>query len=125
MIELPKGVRGVTLPNDDATYSVYINAQLSAPERDETLAHELYHIEHDDLYRNEPVGVQEELANLRPAGEMPEYGFVRRGNVLFWQKLGPGDTPERIRPGDVLKKRVPSRSLPRRRAEIRREAKTD
>jgi len=118
-IRLPLRVRGVTLPNDDATYSVYLNAALPAAQQEETLAHELYHIEHDHLYRNDPLDLQERLADLRPRKE-PEaaYGFVRQGNVLFWQKLGPGDRAEQIRPGDVLKKRVPSRSLPLGKADV-------
>ena len=122
VIELPESVRGVTLPNDDATYSVYLHARLTQAQRDETLSHELYHIEHDDLYSSEPVGAREALADLRPEENAPEYGFVRQGNVLFWQRLGPGDIPERIRPGDVVRRRVPSRSLPLCRADIEKPA---
>ncbi len=62
LINLPPTVRGVTLPNPDGTYSVYINGGLSFVMQQETLVHELCHIEHDHLYSNEPVAAAERMA---------------------------------------------------------------
>ena len=62
LISMPSSVKGVTLPNLDGTYSVYINDCLSAEMQQRTLEHELCHIEHDHLYSNEPVAAAERLA---------------------------------------------------------------
>lgn len=55
LVELPWSIRGLTVPNNDGTYTVYINSLLPEETQRETLAHELYHIEHDHLYDNSPV----------------------------------------------------------------------
>lgn len=62
LISLPPPVKGVTLPNPDGTYSVYINSCLSFELQQKALKHELCHIEHDHLYSNEPVAAAERLA---------------------------------------------------------------
>lgn len=62
LISLPPTVKGVTAPNPDGTYSVYINSYLSFELQQKTLKHELYHIEHDHLYNNDPVATAERLA---------------------------------------------------------------
>ncbi|GEM_PF-739679 len=62
LISLPPTVKGVTLPNPDGTYSVYINSCLSLALQQEVLKHELCHIEHDHLYSNETVAAAERLA---------------------------------------------------------------
>lgn len=62
LISMPPLVKGVTLPNADGTYSVYINSCLSEEAQRKALQHELCHIEHDDIYSNEPVAVAERLA---------------------------------------------------------------
>ncbi len=62
LISLPPTVKGVTLPNPDGTYSVYINNCLSCEVQQKALEHELCHIEHDHLYSNEPVAAAERLA---------------------------------------------------------------
>lgn len=74
VIELPAKVRGVTLPNADGTYSVYVNAALSPNVQQEALLHELYHIRNDHLYTAlQPVSACEALAKARPkAFPLPE-----------------------------------------------------
>ena len=63
-------IRGVTVPNDDGTFSIYINASLSAEARREALEHEIYHIRHDHLYQSElHVSSCEKDAAARPAEE--------------------------------------------------------
>ena len=44
VVPLPLRVEGVTLPNDDGSFDVYINARLSPQKQQDTLAHELRHI---------------------------------------------------------------------------------
>ena len=58
-LALPSSVEGVTLPNNDGTYDVYINSVLPVEKRREALAHELSHIRFDHLYNNDPVWINE------------------------------------------------------------------
>ena len=80
LVELPPTVFGATLPNDDGTFSVYINARLGDAARRETLRHELEHMARDHFYQNGPIAAQEAEANGRaPAAETPsETGTIRR-----------------------------------------------
>ena len=66
LIELPPAVLGATLPNDDGTFSVYINSRLSDEARRETLLHELEHMARDHFYKNEPIAAQEAEASGAP-----------------------------------------------------------
>ena len=52
---LPLPVRGVVTPNDDGTFSIYINSRLSEAKQREAFRHELGHIERDDFYNGEPL----------------------------------------------------------------------
>lgn len=47
---------GMVMPNDDGTYSVYLNSRLSAAQQLASLHHELRHIAHDDFSR--PLDVE-------------------------------------------------------------------
>lgn len=59
MVELPSSVRAVTIPNDDTTFDVYINAVLPEELQIKALEHELEHIRRDHFYDNNPVGINE------------------------------------------------------------------
>ena len=50
VVELPAAVRGVTVPNDDGTFSVYINALYDTRVQRRTLEHELVHLARDHFY---------------------------------------------------------------------------
>lgn len=58
-VELPLKVDGVTIPNDDNTFDIYINALHSEQRRKECLQHELRHILRDHFYTEKPVAVCE------------------------------------------------------------------
>lgn len=80
LVELPPTVLGATLPNDDGTFSVYINSCLGDAARRETLRHELEHMARDHFYQSVPIGAQEAEANgTAPCRtETPERGRLRR-----------------------------------------------
>lgn len=62
---LPINVEGVTLPNDNGTYDVYINSNLSEEHQLSVLRHELKHINLNHMYDFENcVAVQELAANM-------------------------------------------------------------
>ena len=79
-VELPLTVLGATLPNDDGTFSVYINARLSDEARRETLRHELEHMARDHFYQSAPIAAQEAEARGEemPTAPPPESGALRR-----------------------------------------------
>lgn len=80
LVELPLTVLGATLPNDDGTFSVYINARLSDGARRETLRHELEHMARDHFYQSAPIAAQEAEARGEEvsAAPPPESGTLRR-----------------------------------------------
>ncbi|MBR2048312.1 MAG: hypothetical protein IJ960_06905 [Oscillospiraceae bacterium] len=59
MIAFPRTVNAVTLPNDDGSFDVYINAKLPPELQVKALEHELEHINRDHFYNEDPVGRNE------------------------------------------------------------------
>lgn len=53
---------GMIIPNDDGTYSIYINARCSLDQQRNSYKHEIKHIEHDDFFRSDPVEILESEA---------------------------------------------------------------
>jgi len=53
---------GMVIPNDDGTFSVYLNARTSHDQQLHSYNHEKNHIEHDDFYRAASIGQMEEEA---------------------------------------------------------------
>ena len=78
-VPLPIRVEGVTLPNDDGSFDIYINARLSPARQQETLEHELRHIRADHFYLDMPIERMERQADGEalnvvlhpPAGMVP------------------------------------------------------
>ena len=79
LVSLPVKVEGVTLPNDDGSFDIYINDRLSPARQQETLEHELRHIRRDHFYLEMPVSRMERQADGEalnpvlhpPAGMIP------------------------------------------------------
>jgi hypothetical protein len=63
LIPLPIKVEGVTLPNDDGSFDIYINSRLSPARQQETLAHEMRHIRHEHFYLDMPISRMERQAD--------------------------------------------------------------
>ncbi len=61
-VRLPRAVRAVTLPNEDATYDIYINQDIPDEWQQQALVHELEHIRLSHFYDGCPVGVSEQAA---------------------------------------------------------------
>ncbi len=62
LLPLPTAVRAVTLPNDDGTFDIYINANLPQELQDRALEHELNHIRKDHFYNEDPIWLNEKDA---------------------------------------------------------------
>lgn len=61
-IRLPIRVEGVTVPNNDGSFSIYINELLPYHRRAEVLEHELRHISAEHFYVDMPVASMERQA---------------------------------------------------------------
>lgn len=55
LVDLPHSVGGMVTPNDDGTFSIYLNARLAADQQQKALKHEIDHIEYDDFYNDRPI----------------------------------------------------------------------
>lgn len=81
-IALPIAVEGVSVPNDDGTFDIYINSRLTREKQEEVLAHELRHLEAEHFYVDIPLRVAEQQADTGkmydevfhpPAGTIPHF----------------------------------------------------
>ena len=57
-LKLPATVKGITVPNNDGTFDIYINSVLCEEKQQECLRHEIRHIVQDHFY-NETVPIDE------------------------------------------------------------------
>lgn len=62
MIQLPRTVRAVTIPNNDGTFDIYINSAQPPEFQAKALEHELNHIRKDHFYNDDPVWLNEKEA---------------------------------------------------------------
>lgn len=53
--KFPPSIRGLVTPNDDGTFSIFINSSMPDSWRLETYAHEVKHIQNDDFYNDVPL----------------------------------------------------------------------
>ena len=63
LVPLPVKVEGVTLPNADGSYDIYINSRLSPALQQQTLEHELRHIRRGHFETDMPVSRMERQAD--------------------------------------------------------------
>ncbi|MBR2895132.1 MAG: hypothetical protein IKC03_05665 [Oscillospiraceae bacterium] len=52
-VTLPATIDGVTVPNDDGSFDIYLNDRISPQRQLEKLHHEISHITHDHFYRDD------------------------------------------------------------------------
>lgn len=52
---------GMVMPNDDGTYSIYLNSELNWERQVEAYRHEVGHIENDDFYNDKSIEEIEKL----------------------------------------------------------------
>lgn len=61
VVDMPPSIGGACTPNDDGTFSVYINARNSSLKQKKSLAHEVKHITDEDFYSGKSI---EEIEGL-------------------------------------------------------------
>lgn len=52
---------GMVMPNDDGTFSVYINERVDDIRKRKAYKHEIEHIENDDFYNEKPIEEIEDI----------------------------------------------------------------
>ena len=57
--KLPKGIRAMLIPNDDSTYSMYLDYRRSREQWLDDWEHEVWHLLRNDLYNSKPIWVVE------------------------------------------------------------------
>lgn len=63
-VPLPATIEGVSVPNDDGTFDIYLNANLCEARQQECLQHEIKHIIEDHFYQEtKTVSQLEQEAN--------------------------------------------------------------
>ena len=53
--KFPPSIRGLVTPNDDGTFSIFLNSRMSDAWKLVTYAHEVKHIQNDDFYNDIPI----------------------------------------------------------------------
>ena len=89
LVPLPATIDGLTIPNDDGTFDVYINASHCEAKQQESLAHEIKHIMEDHFYQDTKAVAQleQEASASEPAPPPP----ARLPNVF--EEYPPGTIP--------------------------------
>lgn len=54
-VNLPNEIGGMVTPNEDCTFSIYLNARHTPEQQKESLKHELKHITEDDFYNDRSI----------------------------------------------------------------------
>lgn len=82
-VPFPYTVKGATLPNDDGTFSIYINSDLPRAQQEKALRHELAHIREGHFYDEAPLD-EEEAAADQDQTPIPEdvLIFARGGGAV-------------------------------------------
>ena len=55
VVDLPICIRGVTLPHEDGTYNIYVNAKYNIEQQQIIYEHEMCHIRHSDFNNSENI----------------------------------------------------------------------
>lgn len=74
-VELPRKVEGVSVPNDDGSFDIYINSLVPEARRPEVLEHELRHLKAEHFYIEMPISQMERQARgeiLNPVLHPPQ-----------------------------------------------------
>ena len=72
-VPLPATIEGVSVPNDDGTFDIYLNGNLCEARQQECLQHEIKHIIDDHFYQeNKTVSQLEQEANGTAASAAEE-----------------------------------------------------
>ena len=97
LIDLPPGIGGAIMEDEDGIYNVYINARHGHYAPLDDLDHEFAHIEHDDIHNDDPIEVIESRADahatphhhlprlFKACDLLPSAQFPHRSGEVAWR----------------------------------------
>lgn len=59
VIKLPEGIKAMIIPNDDGTFSMYLDSRRTWEQWLDDWEHEIWHILRNDFYNGQPIWVVE------------------------------------------------------------------
>ena len=59
IIDMPTGVKGMTVKDENDDYNIYLNARYSPDQQADAFQHEVEHIRRGDFYTDKSVGEKE------------------------------------------------------------------
>ena len=59
VIKLPEGIKAMIIPNDDGTFSMYLDSRRTWEQWLDDWEHEIWHILRNDFYNSQPIWVVE------------------------------------------------------------------
>lgn len=59
IIDMPTGVKGMTVKDENDDYNIYLNARYSPDQQADAFRHEVEHIRRGDFYTDKSVGEKE------------------------------------------------------------------
>ena len=88
LIDFPKNVKGneSVTPNEDGSYSVFINARAASNKQREAYLHALKHIENDDFSSSESVQAIEARAHGLTPKKPAERKIRRKSKLTKWER---------------------------------------
>lgn len=63
VVELPRGIHAMIMPNNDSTFSLYLDPRRSRDQWLDDWTHEMWHLIHGDFYNGEPLYLIERRAS--------------------------------------------------------------
>lgn len=82
LIDLPPGIGGAVMEDEDGFVSIYVNARHGHYAQLDDLDHEIAHIENDDLHNDDPIEVIEARADGLPSSLKPIPHLMRACDLL-------------------------------------------
>lgn len=59
IIKLPSGINAMIIPNDDSTFSLYLDSRRTWEQWLDDWEHEIWHLLRNDFYNDKPIWVVE------------------------------------------------------------------
>ena len=84
-VALPHSVDGVTVPNSDGTFDIYLNEALGDEARRKWLSHEIEHIRAGHFYKQKSVSEMErEAEGEKPKEEFKVFSSLKTMYDYYW-----------------------------------------
>lgn len=73
MIDMPTSTRATHTLNDDGSYTIFVNSKLNIEQQHLGCMHEIEHIKHEDIQRDESADIIESITHRKV-----KYGYTKK-----------------------------------------------